>query len=206
MHPETCVLSPHAKPWVPARSDEHFVSSEQQGSASDAWQNPDTLKELKLLKRLCRSLAARRTLFRVPDACRSISSCPAHSETTTCGASGFVDFLLAPLNGNSASHARPRKGKALDPCWRWEGKREHLCYANNTPAGQFDQHFVGEQPLRFDVESGHGHRNLHFSIDPLEISDFKRTAAFDIDVSRARHEQNIVRRFAPDYSMCTSMK
>ena len=36
VHPETCVLSPHAKPWVPAWFDEHFVSSEQHGSVPDA--------------------------------------------------------------------------------------------------------------------------------------------------------------------------
>ena len=43
----------------------------------------------------------------------ALSGCPAHSGTTTCGLSGLVDFLLAPLNGTPlfallAKHQSPR--------------------------------------------------------------------------------------------------
>ena len=69
-----------------------------------------------------------------------------------------------------------------------------------------DQHFVGDEPPRFDAESGHGHRNLHFSIDPLEISDFKRTALHSTLMCRGRDTNKISCVASHQITPCVPMK
>ena len=70
--PAAALHAPHT-----ATGQCHSLSQQLQLKMLAEWlepkQNRDTLKEQKLLERFCRVLPAGRTLFRVPDACCSIS-------------------------------------------------------------------------------------------------------------------------------------